>query len=59
MRERAQREPELYTVMIVDGMDQSKTDLPRMTKDKDTAPLSKLHIHLSGETSFIVLRIWV
>ena len=48
MRERAQREPDLYTVMIVDGMDQSKTNVPQMTKDKDTASLAKLHVHLTG-----------
>ncbi|XP_072028306.1 uncharacterized protein [Amphiura filiformis] len=48
MRERAQREHESYTVMIVDGMDQSKTNVPRMVKDKDLAPLSRVHVHLTG-----------
>ena len=48
MRERAQREPNEYSVLIVDGMDQSKTDVPKVVKDKDLAPLSKMHVHLTG-----------
>ncbi len=50
MREKAQREPEEYTTMIVDGMDQSKTAMPRMVKDKDLASLNRLQVHLTGET---------
>lgn len=48
-REMAQKEPDQYTVLIVDGMDQSKTDIPRMVKDKDLAPLNRVHVHLTGK----------
>ena len=33
---------------IVDDMDQSKTDIPRRVKDKDLAPMSRIHVHLTG-----------
>ncbi len=55
-REKAQREPDHYTVMIVDGMDQSKTDVPRMVKDKDLAPLSRVHVHLTGKLDITLLN---
>ena len=49
MREKAQREPDEYTVLIVDGMDQAKTAVPRMVKDKDLAKLNRVHVHLTGK----------
>ena len=48
-REEAQKNPDELTVLIIDGMDQSKTDIPRMVKDKDLAHLNRLHVHLTGK----------
>ncbi|XP_071851801.1 uncharacterized protein [Apostichopus japonicus] len=48
-RERARREPHEMTCMIIDGMDQSKTDIPHLiVKDKDSASLARLPVHFTG-----------
>ncbi|PIK43600.1 hypothetical protein BSL78_19541 [Apostichopus japonicus] len=48
-RERARREPHEMTCMIIDGMDQSKTDIPHLiVKDKDSASLARLPVHFTA-----------
>ena len=48
-REKARSSPEKYLTMIVDGMDQSKTNLPN-TKlvSKSTSSLWRLRTHITG-----------
>ncbi|XP_006815072.2 uncharacterized protein LOC102804474 [Saccoglossus kowalevskii] len=48
-REKAEKEPEELLTIIIDGMDQNKTDLPHlMTEDKATSNLLKLRTHITG-----------
>ncbi|KAJ8048727.1 hypothetical protein HOLleu_01158 [Holothuria leucospilota] len=48
-REKARRDPGEMTCVIIDGMDQSKTDIPHLiVKDKDCASLARLQVHLTG-----------
>ena len=42
-------EGEVWTTLVVDGMDQSKTNVPRFrVEDKKTATLPKLITHVTG-----------
>ncbi|XP_070550483.1 uncharacterized protein [Ptychodera flava] len=48
-RERARLEPDELTTIIIDGMDQSKTNIPRFAvKDKDSNTLLQLMTHITG-----------
>lgn len=48
-RRKAQKYPELYLSMIIDGMDQSKTDLPHIiTNPKLLAGCHTLSTHVTG-----------
>ena len=48
-REKARSEPLRYATVIIDGMDQSKTNLPHLTQNtKSTQNLWKLRTHLTG-----------
>lgn len=48
-RERARHDPQKYISIIIDGMDQSKTDLPHFaTKTKSSSALWTLQTHISG-----------
>lgn len=46
----AQQNPQEWLCMIIDGMDQSKTDVPHLAKEtKSTAGLHRLKTHITGE----------
>ncbi|XP_022100770.1 uncharacterized protein LOC110984676 isoform X3 [Acanthaster planci] len=48
-RERARCHPTDQTTIIIDGMDQSKTDVPHLIRrDKATVHLSRLPVHITG-----------
>ncbi len=48
-REKARAQPEKYLTIIIDGMDQSKTNVPLLLKEaKSTQNLYRLRTHLSG-----------
>ncbi|XP_038063298.1 uncharacterized protein LOC119733986 [Patiria miniata] len=48
-RERARLNPHLENTIIIDGMDQSKTNLPSLlVEDKSTKPKARLRTHLTG-----------
>nr|XP_006821263.1 PREDICTED: uncharacterized protein LOC102800784 [Saccoglossus kowalevskii] len=48
-REKAEKEPEELLTIIIDGMDQNKTNLPNfMTEDKSSSNLLKLQTHITG-----------
>ena len=49
-RERARNNPIKYTCIIIDGMDQSKTNVPQTIKAaKSTQNLWRLRTHITGE----------
>ena len=60
------REPKEYMSIIIDGMDQSKTDLPHQSrKNKAACNLWVMRTHLSGaivhgrnSEAFIDLHLW-
>ena len=48
-REKAQSQPEKYVTIIIDGMDQNKTNVPALLQEtKSTQNLYHLHTHLTG-----------
>ena len=48
-RQKARSNPEKYITIIIDGMDQSKTNLPCLCKEsKSSQALQKLRTHLTG-----------
>ncbi|XP_077869749.1 uncharacterized protein LOC144361813, partial [Saccoglossus kowalevskii] len=48
-RARARRDPQEITTLIIDGMDQNKTNLPNLVvKDKDSSNLLQLLTHVTG-----------
>ena len=48
-REKARAQPDKYITVIIDGMDQSKTNIPTMTREaKSTQNLYRLRTHLTG-----------
>ena len=48
-REKSRSEPQKYATIIIDGMDQSKTNLPHLTQcTKSMQNLWKLRTHLTG-----------
>ena len=50
-RERARRQPDDLTAIIIDGMDQAKTDVPHFIKrDKASVHLARLPVHITGKT---------
>ena len=47
--DKSRSEPQKYATIIIDGMDQSKTNLPHFIQcTKSTQNLWKLHTHLTG-----------
>lgn len=52
-RDRARQDDSEQNCLIIDGMDQSKTDIPHFAQeDKLTSTLYKLRTHLTGEKIF-------
>ena len=48
-REKARANPDKYITLIIDGMDQSKTNLPKLTKTpKAVQGLQQLRTHITG-----------
>ena len=48
-REKARAQPDKYITIIIDGMDQSKTNVPAMVQEsKSTQNLYRLRTHLTG-----------
>ena len=49
-REKSKRDPKKYLTIIIDGMDQSKTDVPQLTTTtKSSQNLWRLRTHLTGK----------
>ena len=65
-REKARQEPQKYLSIIVDGMDQNKTDLPHFTrKSKSAGNMWVLRTHITGAIlhgrrsfAFIDVHLW-
>ena len=55
-REKSRREPTKYICMIIDGMDQTKTNIPRVTSSKSNQHLWKLRTHLTGKMTTHLIR---
>ena len=48
-RQKARSNPDKYVTIIIDGMDQSKTNLPCLCKEsKSSQPIQRLKTHLTG-----------
>ena len=48
-REKARSQPQKYITIIIDGMDQNKTDVPSLLQEtKSSCNLYRLRTHLSG-----------
>ena len=48
-REKSKRDPKRYLTIIIDGMDQSKTNVPQLTTTtKSSQNLWRLRTHLTG-----------
>lgn len=53
VREQARREPEEVMCIIQDGMDQNKTNIPRLVnEDKLTKQLARIRTHITGKSIF-------
>ena len=65
-REKARQEPQKYLSIIIDGMDQNKTDLPHFTrKNKSACNMWVLRTHVTGAIvhgkrsfAFIDVHLW-